>query len=209
MKNFNSFYTALKIDEPELKKQIESFARLEQVEKNTCILEPNKYIKWLAIVLEGKVRVWQETEDREILLYYVQPTQTCVLSLAATFSDFKSSIYAQTIEKTTLLKIPVRFISRWSAQYSSWHQFTTTTFITSYQELLSRYSTLAFKKIKERLMDYLNDKSQTTHSKTILISHQALAREMGTTGEVVSRTLKKLEQEKRLQLAFKKIELNR
>ena len=61
MKNFNSFYTALKIDEPELKKQIESFARLEQVEKNTCILEPNKYIKWLAIVLEGKVRVWQET----------------------------------------------------------------------------------------------------------------------------------------------------
>ena len=71
MKNFNSFYTALKIDEPELKKQIESFARLEQVEKNTCILEPNKYIKWLAIVLEGKVRVWQETEDREILLYYV------------------------------------------------------------------------------------------------------------------------------------------
>ena len=58
-------------------------------------------------------------------------------------------------------------------------------------------------------MDYLNDKSQTTHSKTILISHQALAREMGTTREVVSRTLKKLEQEKRLQLAFKKIELNR
>jgi hypothetical protein len=38
--------------------------------------------------------------------------------LAATFSDFKSSIYAQTIEKTTLLKIPVRFISQWSAQYS-------------------------------------------------------------------------------------------
>ena len=131
------------------------------------------------------------------------------MSLAATFSDFKSSIYAQTIEKTTLLKIPVRFISQWSAQYTSWHQFTTATFIRSYQELLSRYSTLAFKKIKERLMDYLNDKSQTTHSKTILISHQALAREMGTTREVVSRTLKKLEQEKRLQLAFKKIELNR
>jgi CRP/FNR family transcriptional regulator len=72
------------------------------------------------------------------------------LSLAATFSDFKSSIYAQTIEKTTLLKIPVRFISRWSAKYSSWHQFTKATFFKSYQELLSRYSTLAFKKIKER-----------------------------------------------------------
>ena len=133
----------------------------------------------------------------------MEPVQTCVLSLAATFSDFKSSIYA----KTTLLKIPVRFVSQWSKQYPSWHQFTTNTFIQSYQDLLNTYSSLAFKKIKERLIDYLTEQGRVSNSTSISISHQALAREMGTTREVISKTLKKLEQEKKLQLAFKKIEL--
>jgi CRP/FNR family transcriptional regulator len=207
LKQFNSFYDALNINEPELIQQIETFATLEIVNQNTFVLEPEKYIKWLAIVLKGKVRVWQENEDREILLYYVEPVQTCVLSLAATFSDFKSSIYAKTTEKTTLLKIPVRFVSQWSKQYPSWHQFTTNTFIQSYQDLLNTYSSLAFKKIKERLIDYLTEQGRVSNSTSISISHQALAREMGTTREVISKTLKKLEQEKKLQLAFKKIEL--
>ena len=76
MKQFNSFYDALNINEPELIQQIKTFATLEIVNQNTFVLEPEKYIKWLAIVLKGKVRVWQENEDREILLYYVEPVQT-------------------------------------------------------------------------------------------------------------------------------------
>lgn len=50
-------------------------------------------------MIRGTVRVWQEEEDREILLYYVNPLETCSLSLAATFKDYKSLVHARTKKK--------------------------------------------------------------------------------------------------------------
>ena len=205
MDSFTQLFDQLKIIEPELQNQIRSVGIIQNIDENQLILEPNKYIKWLSIVLEGKVRVWKEQEDREILLYYVNPIETCVLSLAATYEDCKSTIYAQTDKESILLKIPVRFIKQWSKIHPSWHDFTTQTFINSYRDLLSSYSNLAFLKIKDRLMDYLMRESLSTKNNSVFVSHKKLANEMGTTREVISKTLKKIEQEKRLSLSFKKI----
>lgn len=45
MKQFNSFYDALSINEPKLIQQIETFATFEIINQNTFVLEPEKYIK--------------------------------------------------------------------------------------------------------------------------------------------------------------------
>ena len=120
MDEYNQLFKALNILEEDLQEEIIKVAELQTVPKNTFIVAQDKYIKWLAIVISGKVRVWQEDGDRQILLYYVNPVQTCVLSLSATFKDCKSSVNAKTIEETTIIKIPVRFASTWSFKYFSW-----------------------------------------------------------------------------------------
>ena len=207
MTEFDQLFKALNITEENLKEEILKVGIVQTVPKNSSIVEQDKYIKWLALVISGKVRVWQENEDRQILLYYVKPVQTCVLSLSATFRDCKSIVNAKTEEETTIIKIPVRFVSEWSFKYKSWNKFTTDSFIFSYEDLLHSYKNLAFNKIDKRLLNYLQSFSKKNNSASINLSHSQLAKEIGTTREVVSKILKKLEHTGIVNLRFKQIEL--
>ena len=207
MTEFDQLFKALNIREENLKEEILKVGVVQTVPKNSSIVEQDKYIKWLALVISGKVRVWQENEDRQILLYYVSPVQTCVLSLSATFRDCKSLVNAKTEEETTIIKIPVRFVSEWSFKYRSWNNFTTNSFIFSYQDLLHSYKNLAFNKIDKRLLDYLKSESIKKQSHIINLSHSQLAKEIGTTREVISKILKQFELSGIVILKFKQIEL--
>lgn len=207
MTEFNQLFKTLDIKEENLKEEILKVGIVQTVPKNSSIIEQGKYIKWLAIVISGKVRVWQENDDRQILLYYVNPVQTCVQSLSATFRDCKSLVNAKTEEETTIIKIPVRYVSEWSFKYKSWNNFTTTSFIFSYEDLLHAYKNLAFHKIDKRLLDYIQSIGQKNNSKYINLSHSELAKEIGTTREVVSKILKQFELSGIVNLKFKQIEL--
>ncbi|WP_028888793.1 Crp/Fnr family transcriptional regulator [Tenacibaculum ovolyticum] len=207
MTEFNQLFKALNIAEVNLKEEILKVGIIQTVPKNTFIVEQGKYIKWLALVISGKVRVWQENDDRQILLYYVNPIQTCVLSLSATFRDYKSLVNAKTEEDTIIIKIPVRFVSEWNFKYKSWNNFTTNSFIFSYDDLLHSYKNLAFNKIDKRIIDYLKLESTKKQSHIINLSHSQLAKEIGTTREVVSKILKQFEVSGIVKLKFKQIEL--
>jgi len=207
MHEFNLLFKALKIVEDDLKKEVLRFGVVQTVPKHSRIVEQNKYIKWLALVISGKVRVWQENENRQILLYYVNPIQTCVLSLSATFRDYKSLVNAETEEETTIIKIPVRFVTEWSFKYKSWNKFTTDSFIFSYEDLLHSYKNLAFNKIDKRVIDYLRAYAKKNKALSISLSHSQLAKEIGTTREVISKILKQFELSGVVKLKYKQIEL--
>ncbi|RSC95906.1 Crp/Fnr family transcriptional regulator [Tenacibaculum singaporense] len=207
MTEFDQLFKALNITEEHLKKEILNVGVVQTVPKASLIVEQEKYIKWLAIVISGKVRVWQENENRQILLYYVTPIQTCVLSLSATFRDCKSVINAKTEEETTVIKIPVQYINDWGYKYKSWNKFTTDAFINSYEDLLHSYKNLAFNKIDKRLLDYMQSICKKNNTSYINISHSKLAQEIGTTREVVSKILKQFELSGIVNLKFKQIEL--
>lgn len=207
MTEFDLLFKALKITEDALKEKILDIGVLQHISRNTYILEQDKYIKWLALVVKGKVRVWQENEDRQILLYYVEPIHTCVLSLSASFRDCKSIINAKAVEDSTIIKIPVRYISEWCLKYPSWNTFTTNSFIFSYEDLLHSYKKLAFNKIDKRLLDYLQLVTNKTNSSVVNLSHNQIAKELGTTREVISKTLKQFEHSGIVNLKFKEIEL--
>jgi len=209
MTEFDQLFNALNIVEDNLKKELLEVGVLQTVPKNSLIVEKHKYIKWLALVIVGKVRVWQENEDRQILLYYVNPIQTCVLSLAAIFKDCKSLISAVTMEETIIIKIPVRHATEWSFKYKSWNTFTTNSFIYSYEDLLESFKNLAFNKVSKRLMDYIKATCKQNNSTYIKLSHSQLAEEIGTTREVVSKSLKQFELAGIVNLKFKQIELLR
>ncbi|WP_166964540.1 Crp/Fnr family transcriptional regulator [Yeosuana marina] len=67
--------------EPELKQEIQNVGEIQSFAKGELLIREGQYLKVLPIVLKGSIRVFQVNEDREILLYYVQPQETCVMSL--------------------------------------------------------------------------------------------------------------------------------
>ncbi|MCJ8290404.1 MAG: Crp/Fnr family transcriptional regulator [Crocinitomicaceae bacterium] len=200
----NNFINQLRITEEELQEELRAKSFITVHEKGVHIIKNNEYIKVLKIVLKGKVRVYQENEEREILIYYLNALETCTLSLSACFEDCKSTVNAVVEEDCTILNIPVRFVRDWNFKYRSWNTFTTNTFRKSYNHLINQYSNLAFQPLKDRLLDYLISKAKDT---IINKSHQQLAKELGTTREVISRLLKKLETNGKLNLGQKEIQI--
>lgn len=194
----------LRITEKELIQELSECTTITQHKKGELIIKNNQYIKVLKIVLSGKVRVYQENEHRQILIYYLTSMEACTLSLSACFIDCKSNVNAVVEEDSTILNIPIRFIKDWNFKYKSWNEFTTNTFRESYSLLLNRYSQLAFSPLKERLLDYLISKSENS---ILQRSHQQIAKELGTTREVISRLLKKLELDGKIKLGQKEIKL--
>ncbi|MDO6491709.1 MULTISPECIES: Crp/Fnr family transcriptional regulator [unclassified Cellulophaga] len=198
----NDFITQLQITEEELQDELRQNATITTHKKGDFIIKYDQYIKVLKIVLKGKVRVYQKNENREILIYYLGDMETCTLSLSACFEDCKSTVNAIAEENCTILNIPVRFVQDWNFKYKSWNTFTTNTFRESYNYLINQYSILAFQPLKDRLFDYLVSEASNL---TVNKSHQQLAKELGTTREVISRLLKTLEKNNKLHLGQKEI----
>lgn len=201
------FRTLNFLHEKELKEEIIQESKISTFRKGDVIVREGEYVKVLPIVISGAIRVFQTSEEREILLYYVDPGQTCMMSLSACFFNNESPSQAIAVTDTTILAIPTPFITKWQKKYSSWNHFVIKTFRKRYDELLDTFESVAFDHIDKRILEYLVFRNNKTPNNIISISHQELANELGTTRVVVSRILKQYEMNGKVKLHRRGIEL--
>ncbi len=193
--------------EPALRQEILKNGKLIKANKGDILIREGQYLNFLPIVVEGLLRVYQENEDREILLYYVGPEQTCMMSLSSAYFDYYSTANGIAIEPSEILVLPAHVIAEWQLKYPSWNRFIIRTFKSRYDELLTAFGNIAFKPIPVRVKEYLSDYRKNNGSSKIPISHQSLANELGTTRVVISRILKQFEKENLIKLHRGFIEL--
>ena len=186
--------------EPGLQEEILEHSRVMLFEKGDTIVSEGQFVKILPIVLSGGLRVYQTKAEREILLYYVEPAQTCMMSLSACFFNYESPSQAVAAVQTEALTIPAGFVTKWQKEYNSWNLFVIRTFRNRYDELLGTFERVAFDHVDKRILDYLRGKASKHPTREVDISHQALANELGTTRVVVSRILKQFEMDRRVEL---------
>ncbi len=191
---------------PELRDEFQHSGILKTFEPGDIILKENAVIRFLPIVISGSLKVMREDKDgREILLYFVQPGESCIMSLFGGLYHDKSKIKAITEEPTELLLLPVTNVMDWIKNYPDWTEFILVLYHKRFEELLETVNEIAFQKIDERIMKLLSKKTDINHSNEIVTTHQQIADELGTSREVVSRLLKQLEREGRTQLSRNKI----
>jgi CRP/FNR family transcriptional regulator len=186
--------------EPELQKEILKNGKIILAKKGDILIKEGQYLNFLPIVIQGQLRVYQEKEDREILLYYVGPGQTCMMSLSSAYFDYNSAANGIAVEPAEILVLPAHLISEWQLKFPSWNKFIIQTFKNRYDELLSSFGNVAFKPIQTRVKEYLLERKKNENTEKISISHQTLANELGTTRVVISRILKQFEKVKFLKL---------
>ena len=80
-------------------------------------------------------------------------------------------------------------------------------FRTRYDQLINSFQGVAFENIDARVMEYLKDAAKKENVKSINLSHQQLADELGTTRVVISRILKDYERHNKIKLFRGRIEL--
>ena len=186
--------------EPELQAELINNGNIITLNKGDVIVRHGQYIKFLPIVIKGAIRVYQQKEEREILLYYVRAEETCTMSLAAAYFNNKSTSHGVAIEPSEALIFPASLIMEWQLKYPSWNKYVMRMFRSRYDQLIGSFEKVVFEHINVRVMEYLKQKSEIEGSGIVYLSHQNLANELGTTRVVVSRILKQFEREMKIEL---------
>jgi CRP/FNR family transcriptional regulator len=140
-------------------------------------------------------------------LYYVKEGESCAMTFACCMMAHASVIKGSAEEDSELLCVPVALMDEWMTKYPTWKRFVMTTIFNRFTEIIKTIDDVAFKKLDDRLVKYLKDKSGVTGSSLINMSHQQIADELGTNRVVVSRLLKQLEIDKKLLLYRNQIKL--
>lgn len=193
---------------PGIQEKLSSFGVTKTFHEGDVILNENAYIRAIPIVTSGSIRVLRTEEDgREILLYYIRPGESCIMSFLGGIHQDTSKVRAVAEEDTEVLFIPMDKVSMLIKEYPEWLDFIFRLYHKRFEELLEVVNSVAFKKVDERLLDLLKVKCANSGSKTLSVTHEQLANELGTARVVVSRLLKHMEEDKLLILGRNKIEL--
>jgi len=191
---------------PELVEKLYQYGVTKTYKEGDIILDENSSIRSIPIVMKGMMKVIRTEEDgREILLYYIKAGESCIMSFLGGMHNEKSIVKAEVEEDTEILFLPVDKVSLFIKEYPEWLDYIFRLYHKRFEELLDIINAIAFKKVDERLLNLLHKKSEILNSKTIVITHEQLANELGTARVVVSRLLKQLEDSGKLQLGRNKI----
>jgi len=159
----------------------------------TELLHAGQYIKVLPLVRQGSLQVTTRFEERELLLYYIEAGESCVMSFAAVLQQQPSRVYAICETDCDIILLPAAIIVDHIRQDQKLNDYFFQLYNQRYAALLDTIQQLIFNKLDQRLLDQLRAKQKRTGQHLISITHRQLAQELGTAREVVSRLLKKLE----------------
>ncbi|WP_299781879.1 Crp/Fnr family transcriptional regulator [uncultured Formosa sp.] len=194
--------------EDELLQEINQCGLFKAVPEGFTLMDIGQPISHMPLLISGALKILREDENGdELLLYFIEQGDTCTMSISCCMGNSKSEIRAMAETEATLIMVPVEKMGEWMGKYRSWQNFILQSYHERTIELLESIDTIAFLKMDERLLKYLKDKAMVNHNEMIAVTHQDIAQDLHTSRVVISRLLKKLENDGRLKLYRNQIHL--
>nr|MBC7612386.1 Crp/Fnr family transcriptional regulator [Pseudopedobacter sp.] len=203
LSNINGFRSSL-----ELREKLCAYGYTKTFLEGDIILKENVYVNAIPIVTKGNIRVIRTDDDgREIFLYYITVGESCIMSFLGGLHHDTSKVKAIAEEETEILFIPIDKVNLLIKEFPEWLDYIFRLYHKRFEELLEVVDAIAFKKLDERLLNFIKKKCSLTNSHTLYITHEQLANELGTARVVVSRLLRQMEEKGLIQLGRNKLSL--
>jgi CRP/FNR family transcriptional regulator len=159
------------------------------------------------LLLEGTIRVSKTGENgREIVLYRVQPGESCVITSGCLLGDVDYAAHGVAETPLRLVAVPRPLFERLVAEAPAFRQYVFGLFSGRLAELMRRIEEVAFRRLDVRLAETLLQR--TDHGRAPLrATHQQLAEELGSVREIVTRLLNQFASEGLVTLGRERIEV--
>ena len=178
-------------------------ARLDRLKpmvaaEGTALFHPGEAVKGFVIVLTGQVDVFLTgPTGREILLYSIEPGQSCVQTTLGLLGGEAYSGEAVVRQTARLVIVPRETFLDIMEGSQGFRAFVFSAFATRMQSMMHLLEKVAFQRVETRLANCLLARS---HDNKVIAIHAQIATLIGTAREVVSRRLDTLERRGVVQL---------
>ena len=117
------------------------------------------------------------------------------MTFSSIFTDYISRVYAIAEEDSEALLIPVSVMHDWLIRFPEINKLFYREYDRRFSEVMNMVNDAVFHRLDKRVLNYIKQQIITTGNNPIKITHREIANSLGTSREVVSRVLKKIENE--------------
>ena len=180
-----------------------SNAALIYAPAGTVMFDENQPCQGFPLILSGSVRVIKASSNgRELQLYRVGPGESCILTSSCLLGHALYHARGIVEQDVVLVALPSASFKSLLSQSESFRDYVFGLFSERLTDLMQLVSAVAFQKLDQRLAALLYAKSSPIHT-----THQALADELGSVREIVSRLLKSFADQGWVKLGREQIEV--
>jgi CRP/FNR family transcriptional regulator len=196
-----------KVFEAKLLKEILKTSKFEKLKKGDLLIDIGDEMTHIPLIISGVIKILRKDKDHELSLYYLEKGDTCAISFANCLNRKKSIFKGIVEEDVEMFLLPVQKIDQWLVKYKSWRYFIIDSYHYRLLDMVGSIDSLAFLKMKDRVLKYLTERLHNKKNTFLEITHQEIANDLNTSRVVVSRLLKELHEEDAIDYTRNKIQI--
>jgi CRP/FNR family transcriptional regulator, anaerobic regulatory protein len=173
------------------------------VPAGSMIFDENQACQGFPLLLAGSIRVIKASPNgRELQLYRIAPGESCILTSSCLLGRDHYHARGVVDQDAELVLLPASAFHQLVASSEPFRNYVFDLFSDRLTDLMQLISAVAFQKLDQRLAALLASKSSPIHT-----THQALADELGSVREIVSRLLKNFADQGWVRLGREQVEI--
>ena len=201
MRNYESLFPFWSQLTDAEKNVIENAVYVEKYDKGMLMHRTDGSCKGLMTVLNGQLRTYILSEEgREVTLFRVNEEEVCVLSASCLMDTITFDVLIEATEDTEVLVLPAAELNQVVQQNPYIELFLYKSATEKFSDVMWTMQQILFLKIDQRVAQFLWDEMVQKNSMTLSITHDEIARYIGSAREVVTKVLKYMVKEGALEL---------
>lgn len=144
----------------------------------------------LLLVQSGRLRAFVLSDrGREVTLYRLHALDICLFSAACVMNNIQFDIQIQAEEETAALLVPASLYNGLTHQSLAMADYTNQLMASRFSDVMWTLEQVLFKSMDARLAHALLTYAADAKSRELALTHEAIARDLGSAREVVTRML--------------------
>jgi len=186
-----------------LRDELLAQASVLRVPQGTVVFDEAQACRGFPLLLSGCIRVVKAAPSgRELQLYTVEPGESCILTSSCLLGRAEYHARGVASEDVEMAVLPPAVFKALTDAHEPFRNYIFALFSERMADLMQLVSAVAFQKMDQRLAALLASKPSP-----VRVTHQALADELGSVREIISRLLRQFEEQGWIRLGREQIEV--
>ncbi|UKB81581.1 Crp/Fnr family transcriptional regulator [Chryseobacterium sp. MEBOG07] len=175
--------------------EIKTYAVYDTIEARQEIIREGDRVKYVLFLIKGAIKVYSLNDGRELTYYHIGDNENCLMTFSSIFNNNISKVYATAEEDSEVLLVPLSVMNRWLVAFPTINKMFFHQYERRFSAVMDMINEAMFHHLDTRVLNYIKRKVTLAGNQPVKIKHREIAGGLGTSREVVSRVLKKMENE--------------
>jgi len=177
-------------------------------EKGTILAHSGDDCTGFLMVKSGQLRIYSHSQEgKQITLYRLLEMDSCIFSASCMLRNINFEISIDIEKDSELFIIPAAIFDDISSRSLAVKSFTLDLVSSRFSDVMWIFEQYVFTNMASRLSGVLLDQIALSGSDQLNLTHEHIARELGTAREVITRLLKQFQTDSLVKISRNKVEI--